>query len=277
MNIKTLRRIYPYISENRRNVKWRRITDMELIKSVYEKQKTCNCYSMATRYALIKSDKGRELLKNRIWVERGNLEEPAYKIKLSVNGKDEIYRVDQKDLWGKFFKLFSAYNENPRGSGNFEASECNNLNLALDVAISKMISKHPKEKPWYLRIYAWPNNKKCEYNYPSKAFEWFTGMKAETVGENNLRNNMLENDDKEKALAILKKIRGKTSKDYSYIVMSGRTKLDLEKWHCLPITDSSKHFIGFKNRRSNNFMHLTDAEIVENLKAIVGIDWTKSS
>ena len=273
MNIKSLRKIYPTIKDCHKNISWRRITDAELEKSLSEKQKICDCYSMAVRYALIKSQKGKEILKKRIWVEKGNSDMPAYKIMLTVDGKNEVYRVERSDFLGKFFKLFSAYNEIPRGSGNFAQSECENLNLAIDIATSKMISKHPKEKPWYLRLYAWPNNKKCEYNRPSKAFEWLTGIKPESVGEDSIKNNLYKGKDLKEVNNILKKIELNNQEDYSYIIMSGYTDLDLENWHCLPIISVENERVKLKNRRSNNFMEVSYKDLIEKLKSIVGINW----
>ncbi|MBE7703635.1 MAG: hypothetical protein E7Z89_06260 [Cyanobacteria bacterium SIG28] len=275
MNFKLLRKIYPHIEAQNKNICWRRITDDELLKIAGEPQKLCNCFSMSTRDALINSSRGREILKKRIWVDKNaTTDSPAYKIILSPNGRDEVYRVSPLDYYTKYAGITATYNEIPKGSGNYKHSESNNLNTAIDIAITKMISKHPKEKPWYVRLFTSPISKKCEFNHPSKAFEWFTGIKPVAIGEDGLFNNL--NKNKQETLKQLDELSGTDSKNYSFILLTGfRTDKRLENWHCYPIKRIGYSSLDILNKRTDDGLRFTGAEVTKLFKALVGIDWRK--
>ena len=192
MKISALRKIYPSLSKEMKNIKWRPLTDKEIEAALKERQKVCDCYSNAARYALFHSEKGSEILKKRIRIQQTDSNEPAYKFLLTVNGKDEIYRVNPKDYIKKYFKLFKRYNEEPAGSGNFAESETRNFNLAADIAICKLIKKHPEQKGIFLRLFKFPYaaNQLCEFNRPSRAFEWFSGIVPEKITETKIHKSL---------------------------------------------------------------------------------------
>lgn len=276
MKIKTLKRIYPFINTDAKNINWRTITKEELKKCILEEQKTCNCFHNATRVALFNSDKGQEILLDRVKVEKDSLpnSDPAYKIVLTPNKEKEIYRITVFDYLNKFFDVYKQYNTNPENVYDFVDSESQNLNTAFDIAVAKMIDKHPKQKPWYMRIYDWPNNKKYEYNKPSKAFEWLTGIKPIQYGEEGYKTEL--NKYKEEVLKLLKTLGNMSSKDYSFILMSGsKYTPNCEKWHCLPITkvDNNEERVWFINKRFNKTYSVSFATVINNFKAIVGINW----
>ena len=77
MKISTLRKVYPYLYRENRNVKWRKLTDSEFETSKNQLQKIANCFDEATRYALLNSTKGKEYLRNRIRIQKGNYHFPA--------------------------------------------------------------------------------------------------------------------------------------------------------------------------------------------------------
>lgn len=272
MQISTLRKIYPFLNKNVKNIKWRALTDAEINAAMKEPQKVANCYNVASRYALFSSDKGRELLRQRIRIQKNAKSDPAYKFTLSVNNKDEIYRVDDRDYFRKFFGLYKNYNADDYG--NFSPSECGNLNLAADIAVSKMISKYPKQKELALRFFKWPyiRNLKCEYNRPSRAFEWFTGIKPKNIGEDGLFKAL--KNQPENVRKFLQELG--QSKDYSLIVMSGNKGYQgIKSWHCLPVTniDSLAEIVSVINRRNGKQYKFSFDEIIKNFKALVGIKW----
>lgn len=277
MKTREIRKIYPYIKQTHKGIHWRRLNNTEIQNGMAELQKTCDCFSNATRYALLNSNKGREILSNRIKIDKDSSIDPTYKITLNVNKHDESYRVTKNDYFGKFFSTYRAYNEYPPKSGEFQESEANNLNTAFDIAIAKMIKKHPKEKPWYMRIYDWPHNKKYEYNRPSRAFSWLTGIKPIAYGENGLKCGLEKQ--REEVLALLNTLGNLSAKDYSFILMTGaRFTPMVEKWHCVPITkvDNESKKVFFYDKRQNKEFDISFDTILYSFKAIVGINWSNS-
>ena len=274
MKITTLRKIYSFISPDSKKISWERIGGRHLRRTIQEKQKTSNCFANATRVALYNSVQGKKILKSRIKREKGAKEHPAYKITLTPNGNKEVYRVSKKDYFGKFFGAYRTYNETYLNSGNFIDSVSKDLNLALDIAVSKMVSKHSEQKPWYLRIYSYPFNEKYEYNIPSRAFEWFTGIKPIQYGEEGFFGNLSKYS--KEVLALLEKLGNLSPSDYSFVLMSGSSKTSVnEKWHCLPITkvDNEKRKVWFIDKRFNKEFDLPFEEVLNSYKAIVGINW----
>ena len=274
MKISRLKKIYPYIKPCQKNINWRPLRLDEFQAGVDELQKTCNCFSNATRIALFNSDYGRKILEKRIQIQKEEMDDPAYKIVLTPNGKKEIYRITKKDYFGKFFDVYKHYTEEFYCPYNFNDSESKNLNIAFDIAVSKMIHKHPEQKPWYMRIYDWPNNKRYEYNKPSRAFEWLTGIKPIQIGENGYRTELIKY--KDKVLSLLEKLGNMSPKDYSFILMSGSKETpNSETWHCLPITkvDNIEKRVYFTDKRKNKNFSVSFNTIVNNFKAIVGINW----
>lgn len=51
-----LRKIYPYLNNNIKNRKWRSLTEKELDALMAEKQVVSNCYDVATRFSLLKTN-----------------------------------------------------------------------------------------------------------------------------------------------------------------------------------------------------------------------------
>ena len=272
MKISTLRKIYPYIREDAKNIKWRNLTDTEIEAAMAEPQKICNCFNSASRYALFSSRKGREILKNRIKIQKGVKSDPAYKFKFTINDKDEIYRVDREDYFKRFFKIFRRYSESEHYVGEFLPSPSNNFNMAVDMAVSKMIKKHPTQKGLFLRIFRrfWASNMRCEYNRPSRAFEWLTGKSAEKIGEDGLFKTLKDYPKQTEDLL------NSLGNDYSYILLSGNKKIkDVKKWHCLPIIRviPEERTVELLNKRDGSIILYNFDDLIKDFKAIVGIRW----
>lgn len=272
MKVKFLRKLYPYINSGKKNIRWRRLTDAELDMAMREEQRLCTCYSESTRYALLSTDKGRELLRKRIMIEKDGSLEPSYKIKLNVNGKDETYRTDRYDYFGKYMRLYEEYYEGPLSFLN-ENNKRVNISLAMNIAISKMIAKHPTMKSVFSRIYKFPliRNTRSEFNKPSKAFEWFTGKPPIAIGENSLNLNL-----KKDAPAVFSILNSFEKGKSSFVVMSANKKInEIDKWHCLPVTNVNREAktVDLLNKRGNIASTFSFDDIINNFKAIIGMDF----
>ena len=64
MKLSKLRQIYQSLPESSKNIKWRRLSEKELDIAMCEPQVISNCYDESTRYSLLASEKGRDLIKN---------------------------------------------------------------------------------------------------------------------------------------------------------------------------------------------------------------------
>ncbi len=276
MKISILRKIYPYLNFNQKNIKWRSLTDDEFERSLKDYQVIANCFEDATRYALIKSDKGRELLRKRFKIQKNASIDPAYKIQVNVDeNKKEIYKATPLDYYGGYFKLYREYSDSPEGLASFDYSN-SKLGLGVNIAISKFISKHPLMKPILTRLYMFPAivNRNCEYNKPSNAFKWFTGINPISIGEDSFNLNLKKN--KEEVLDILNKIGNSKSKDYSFVAVTGLKKIkEISPWHTVPINsvNLSDKTIEIINKRTNKITKISFDEFMNNFKAIVGIKW----
>ena len=276
MKISILRKIYPYLNFNQKNIKWRSLTDDEFERSLKDYQVIANCFEDATRYALIKSDKGRELLRKRFKIQKNASIDPAYKIQVNVDeNKKEIYKATPLDYYGGYFKLYREYSDSPEGLASFDYSN-SKLGLGVNIAISKFISKHPLMKPILTRLYMFPAivNRNCEYNKPSNPFKWLTGINPISIGEDSFNLNLKKN--KEEVLDILNKIGNSKSKDYSFVAVTGLKKIkEISPWHTVPINsvNLSDKTIEIINKRTNKITKISFDEFMNNFKAIVGIKW----
>ena len=108
MKLSLLRKYYPFLHQTQKNIHWRPITDAEIQASTKDFQVLANCYEESVRHVLALTPKGEEMLKKRIKISTDSQKEPAYKIKYNVNGKEEIYRADKADYYGKFWKIYNC-------------------------------------------------------------------------------------------------------------------------------------------------------------------------
>ena len=66
MRISTLKRLYPYLNNSIKKHKWRKPTNIELNNLLKEKQVISNCYDVATRHALLSTEKGKNAIQKAI-------------------------------------------------------------------------------------------------------------------------------------------------------------------------------------------------------------------
>jgi len=276
MKINKLRKIYPSLLDDMKNVKWRRLTDAEFDKSIKEPQIIANCYDEATRYALLASKKGREIFRNRIWIQK-NSTTPAYKLKININGKEEFFRTNPQDYWGKYSNITTAY-------WNNDPFKYKRLSLGVNIAVNKMVEKHPFMKPLISRFYMFGlcENNGCEYNIPSNAFKWYTGKQPKSIGEKGLNINLKKY--KDEVYNELNKLKNKSSKKYSYVAMTGplrayvtntrSNKVKVDGWHCLPILKVNKEKqIILKDLRTREVIKISYEDFIKKFKGLIGLDY----
>lgn len=274
MKLSTLRKIYPYLSRQVKDKKWRPLTDAELDRSMKDKQIIANCYDEAVRYSLLASEKGRAMLKKRVMIERDAILDPSYKVILNVNGKDEIYRATRRDYYGGHSSLYDNFSKDGRGLSCFNYDD-SRLSLGVSIAIRKMIRRHPSMKPFLSRLHylGIAVNRACEYNKPSNALRWFTGKEPTAIGESGINLNLKGH--KEEVKTILKSLGEKTPKDYSFVALTGPLKYKgISGWHCLSVVgvNNKTEKISLINRRTNFVTKVSFDDFINRFKALVGIE-----
>lgn len=262
------------IHEPNKLIRWRAITPEDLQKTLVQPQKISNCYDEAVRHSLIRSTEGEKALLKRIETQKDADGVPIYRVILNINGQNKIYEVNAED-YSKFKYIFERYGEAlPTPSAPKEPR----LSIVLNIAISKMIKRHPTQKPLVSRLYTdtlfCTKNRKCEFNKPSNAYKWYTGISPIAIGETSFAQSLKSQRDK--VLAILKRLGQMSPKDYSFTALSGFIKqADGHMWHCYPITDVnlSEQSVTLLEKRSLSAMKYSFDEFISNFKAITGIFW----
>ena len=122
MKISTLLNIYPYLNPKIKAKKWRHLTNSELLNLKEEKQVISNCYDVAVRYALLATEKGKNLLHKIIHISKNPSNTRTCKIVFNLNGKNRAYRS--------------------------VTSETKTLGELIGSAVGKMIRCNPSQKPF---------------------------------------------------------------------------------------------------------------------------------
>lgn len=275
MKLSLLRKIYPCINHANKNIKWRSLTNEELDRAMKDPQMIANCYDEATRYALLASEKGRDFIRKRIKIEKDGCLDPAYKTKLNINGKEEVYRATKLDYYSSSRDLYCDYSLDEHGlrSFNYENSR---VGLGVSIAIKKMVAKHPFMKPFLSRMYMFPiiKNRNCEYNKPSNAFKWFTGKTPISYGEDMTSFSLKKH--KDNVLDLLNDLGKSDTKDYSFVAVTGSKEIkDISSWHTLPIVNVNlkNRQVTVLNKRTHEKIDVGFDDFVNKFKAIVGIKW----
>lgn len=247
MKLARLRKIYPHLNSNIKNRKWRRLTDKELDALMQEKQVISNCYDVATRYALMLTEKGREAIKKAIWVSKNNDGQMTCKVTFHIKDKLKTYRS--------------------------VTSKNHSLGELIGSAVGKMIRCNPSQKPLISRFGRFGFHRYQEFNKPSNSFYWYTGQKSTSIGENSLYLNLKKY--KDKVIDLLNKIADSKGKS-PFVVISGRKQSKLNgqrRWHCLPIIniDKTKKQLSIINKRTDEIIKLSFDDLINNFKAIVGL------
>jgi len=249
MKLAMLKKIYPYLNNNLKHHKWRKLTNAELDSLMAEKQIVSNCYDVAVRYSLLNSNKGREFLKKNLKVSKNLNDINACKITFNIKNQKKSYKTISD------------------GSKT--------LGEMITSTVGKMIKNNPLQKPWISRLGRFGFSKSYEFNKPSNAFHWYTGKQTISIGENDLNLSLKKR--KEDVINLLNKLSDQSPKDYSFVAISSwqKNKLNGKKiFHCLPIigVNKDKKTLQIINKRTDEIINVKFEDFIHKFKAIVGIN-----
>ena len=220
------------------------------------KQHFCDCYLVSTISALSQSKKGTRILQNNILRDADN-----FKINFkNINGNSEDYFVSQKEMDNLI--LVDQF-VNPI---KIEVPH-NPLIKAIEVAMNKMIKRHPLKKSFFNRLVRCDES--FEYNRPSRFLEMFTGIKPIAINESGIRMTLKKK--KSEVLEILTKIA--RDKDSAFIFGTGARSIGkLNSWHCYTINDvdPAKKIITVYDHRKTSEMQLSFEDAINKFKFITG-------
>lgn len=231
-----------------RGLKWRPPTVSELDSICREKQVLSNCYDIATREALLSSTEGRKGFAKRIKIAETSNGAKICKVIFNINGKNKAYTGR---LMGE-----------------------NTLGWQISHAVNKMISHNWSQKPLISKFARLGFSLPCEFNKPSNAFKWFTGINPITIGENGLKTNL--KGYKQRVFELLKELSKKRPDEYSFVALSGLHRRKHTGWkilHCLTIkgVDFQNKTVSVMNKRSNKIHEVSFNDFIKDFKAIVGL------
>lgn len=212
------------------------ITPQQIASLSTAQQYFHDCYIVSSLGILSRSKKGQKILQNNITTNGKD-----FNIKFNnVNEKVEDYFISEKEI--NNLKLKSHGNEMP-----FEELP---VVKAVELAMNKLIKKHPFQKPLICR--ALETQERFEYNKPSNFLKLFTGITPETINESSLSMSLL--DKISKAIDTLKKIAN--DKDSTFIAGTGISFDGLPSWHCYGITK-----VDIQNNKFHVFDHRLNKEL----------------
>ena len=273
MEVSQVRKIYNRLPRGMKNIHWRRLTNQELDAVMNTKQTVSNCYCNSAVYSLLASEKGRDIIKQRVYIQKDAKGLPAYKFILSPKDKKEVFSVYCTD-----------YHQNEYIKSRYEFDKVDNydsdkgFDLAMNIAVNKMLKKYPDEKPSVIKfisklIFA----SDCEYNLPSNAFRWFIGKIPDVIVGENGPFSRLNSKYKQIAKTVLSGLSEKQNENYSYIVLSGTGSLKnkVSPWHCFPIlsVNENEETLKILDKRQLVTKDFSFDQLLKNFKAIVGINW----
>jgi hypothetical protein len=237
----------PTVPANINNIQWRKLNDAELDSLKNEKQTISNCYDIATRQALLSSKKGRELLRDRVEVPVNTDLYHGCKVRFNIDGKEKTYL-----------------------SGNRPELSTGEL---ITESVDNMLKHNFTKKPLISRFARFWNSRTCEYNKPSNALEWYSGIEPISIGEGVFSSLKSSKEQTEK---LLDELGNKNSKDYSFVILSGIKPTlcnDKHSLHCYSISgvDNKNKTLDLIEKRTNNKVNVSYNQVINNCKGITGI------
>ena len=232
---------------------------LDEIKSLIRaKQYFQDCYLVSGIGALAKSKNGEKVLAKSI-----THTDNGYCIKFSnVNKKSEDFFVTQKEIddlvyMDKYLNPIPIDSKFPH----------NPIIKAVEVAMNKLLGKHPPKKPLLCRI---PScNEKFEFNKPSNFLEMFTGKKPHILNESGIKLNLRSK--KNECIDLLNRIS--EDSDNAFVAGTAMTlNKKLHNFHCYNIHNINKESrtIDLFDHRGQNNVRISYDEAINNLKYIVG-------
>ena len=212
------------------------ITPQQIASLSTAQQYFHDCYLLSSLGILSRSKKGQKVLKKNITTNGKD-----FNIKFNnVNGKVEDYFVSEQEINNLKMKEF----------GKEIPIENSPIVKAVELAMNKLIKRHPFEKPLVCRFLE--TQERFEYNKPSNFLKLFTGITPETINESSLSMSLL--DKITKSIDTLKKIAN--DKDSTFIAGTGLSFDGLPSWHCYGITK-----VDIQNNKFYVFDHRLNKEL----------------
>lgn len=216
-----------------------------------------DCYLVSSINALTRCKNGRKILRQNIGAT-----DNGYRIRFNnVFGKQEDYFVAEEEC--KLLTLCDDF-ANPIPI----EQQHNPIIKAIEVAMNKLIRKHPTKKPLISRLAKC--NEKFEYNKPSNFLEMFTGRKPIELNEKTLMRMTLKKD-KERAIKLLDKMC--SEEEFSFVAGTGiNYSSELTNTHCYTITkvDSNNDNVDMKDSRLQKNIRQSYGQFINEIKYIVG-------
>lgn len=217
-----------------------------------------DCYLVSSVRALAKTADGQNILKNNI-----NVSEDWRKFRFKINfcypEKKDIF-VTQGDI--NLLELTDKY-KNPVWTDKEE----NPILKAIEVAMNKLITKHPCAKPFICRIARC--NEKFEYNFASNFMKIFTGKNPYSLNEKSL--NMTLRPHKKKAYDLFERLG--EEKDFNFTAGTGITsKREFRVFHYYVVdnVDLEKRNVELLDPRTNKIFSLSFENAIKSLKSFTG-------
>ncbi len=235
------------------------LTHNEIMDLRYAKQYFQDCYLVSSIGALANSKKGSKILENNI-VHTND----GFRVKFNnINNKSEDFFVTQKELddlipldkYGNPTEINKHFPQNP-------------IIKAIEIAMNKIIDKHPSKKPWLSRI---PScNEKFEFNKPSNFLEMFTGEKPIKLNEDSFKLSLKSK--KKEAIEIFDQMSDNPDSSFVVGTSINLREKDLNDFHCFDVknVNKTKETIELFDHRFQEITKLTYNEAIKQLKYIVG-------
>lgn len=215
-----------------------------------------DCYLVSAIGTLTQTSNGRKILSENIAKTAD-----GYRIRFNnVKGSNKDFFVTEKEMnnlvyMDKFLNpipLKPGYPHNP-------------IIKAIEVAMNKLLTKYPSQKPFICRI---PKcNEKFEFNKPSNFLEMFTGKKAIKLNENGLKLNL--KSQKDASIELLEKIKANPENSFVAGTAFCFHKKLIDN-HCYSINRVKDNRLEIFDHRSLETITLTYEEAIKKLKFIVG-------
>lgn len=215
-----------------------------------------DCYLVSSIGALARSKDGQRVLSQNI-AHHGD----GFRVRFqNVDGKRENYIVTQEDLQ-KLIPLDKYYNE------AIIKFQQNPIMKAIEVAMDKLLHKHPDKKPFVSRLVRC--QERFEYNKPSNFMEIFTGEKPITLNEGGLRMDLTRN--KDEAIELLEKIDN--ADDFSFVAGTGLFgKKGFASVHCFTVesVNSENRYLQVYESRERESIELPFDKAIKIFKFLTG-------
>lgn len=229
------------------------ITSSELNSLRKPVQNFADCYLVSSIGALARSNDGQKILSENV-KHRGD----GFRVRFqNVDSDPRDYFISENDLFDHPIPY------NPLG---FEA---NDIVSAIEIAMGRLLKKHPDKKPFISKLASFPFDERFEYNYPSNFMEMFTGKPPIKLNEQGLRMTLKK--DKDQAVELLENID--KADDFSFVAGTGLFHTGkLTPTHCYTVegVNTENQYLQIFDCRKQESKELSFDEAIKSIKFLTG-------